>query len=173
MIYKKYLPTLVCGFAAAVLSTVPGIKNFSCCLLVPGAAAISILLDKKINPSNEKILIGKSLGFGFLTGLFATIFITAFEVLLTYFTKSNDFVQSLPEIELTIRQWNLGALVDESLKLIKSTARDIEKSGFSFIYLLMMLSSNFITNSIFGMIGGALGMSLANKKLREDETKKW
>ena len=172
MIYKKYLPTLVCGFGAAVLSTVPGIKNFSCCLLVPGAAAISILLDKKINPSNEKTLLGKSLGFGFLTGLFATIFITLFEMLLTYFTKSNDFVQSLPEIELTIRQWNLGAMVDESLKLIKSTAREIEKSGFSFVYLLMMLSSNFITNSIFGTIGGALGMSLANKKLREDESEK-
>ncbi len=61
MIYKKYLPTLVCGFGAAVLSTVPGIKNFSCCLLVPGAAAISILLDKKINQSNEKVLLGKAL----------------------------------------------------------------------------------------------------------------
>lgn len=172
MINKKYLPTLVCGFAAAVLSTVPGIKNFSCCLLVPGAAAISILLDKKINSSNEKILLGRSLGFGFLTGLFATIFITAFEMLLTYFTKSNDFVQSLPEIELTIRQWNLGTMMNESLKLIKSTAREISKSGFSFIYLLMILSSNFITNSIFGMIGGALGMSLVNRKLREDDSEK-
>ena len=172
MIYKKYLPTLVCGFAAAVLSTVPGIKNLSCCLLVPGAAAISILLDKKINPSNDKILLGKSLGFGFLTGLFATIFIVMFEMLLTYITKTNELVQNLPEIELTIRQWNLGAMVDESLKLIKSTAREIEKSGFSLIYLLMMLSSNFITNSIFGMVGGALGMSLTNKKLREDESGK-
>ena len=127
-------------------------------------------MDKKINPSNEKIIIGKSLGFGFLTGLFATVFITIFEVLLTYFTKSNDFVQSLPEIELTIRQWNLGSMVDESLKLIKSTAREIEKSGFSFIYLLMILTSNFITNSIFGMIGGVLGMSLVNRKLREDKS---
>jgi uncharacterized membrane protein len=172
MINKKYLPTLVCGFAAAVLSTVPGIKNFSCCLLVPGAAAISILLDKKINPSNEKVLIGKSLGFGFLTGIFATIFITTFEMLITYFTKSNDFVQNMPEIELTIRQWNLGSMMNDSIKLIKSTAKEIEKNGFSLIYFLMILSSNFITNTIFGMIGGALGMSLANRKLREDESKK-
>lgn len=171
MINKKYLPTLVCGFAAAVFSTVPGIKNFSCCLIVPGAAAISIMLDKKITQSNDKILLGKSIGFGFLTGLFATLFITVFEILLTYFAKSNDFVQSLPEIELTIRQWNLGSMMNESLKLIKSTAKDIGKTGFSFIYLLMILSSNFITNSIFGIIGGALGMSLANRKLREDESK--
>ncbi|MCK7524986.1 MAG: hypothetical protein MZV64_48975 [Ignavibacteriales bacterium] len=59
MNFKKYLPTLVCGFGAAVLSTVPGIKNFSCCLIVPAAAAISILLDKKINNSNEKVLFRK------------------------------------------------------------------------------------------------------------------
>ena len=167
MSFNKYLPTLVCGFAAAVLSTVPGIKNFSCCLLVPGAAAVSILLDKKINQSQEKVLLSKSIGFGFLTGLFATLFITTFDILLTYFIKTNEFIQSLPQIELTMRQWNLGPMVDESLKLIKSVAKEIEKNGFSFIYLLMILSSNFIVNSIFGMIGGALGMSLANRKSRE------
>ncbi|HEX9251974.1 MAG TPA: hypothetical protein VF870_07005 [Ignavibacteriaceae bacterium] len=169
MNFKKYLPTLVCGFAAAVLATVPGIKNFSCCLIVPGAATISILLDKKINNYNEKVVIGKSLGFGFLTGLFATLFITTFEMLVTYFTRSNDFIQSLPQTELLMRQWNLGPLVDESLKLIKSVSKEIQKSGFSFLYLLMILSSNFMINSIFGMIGGALGMSLANRKSREDD----
>lgn len=170
MILKKYLPTLVCGFGAAVLSTVPGIKNFSCCLIVPAAAAISILLDKKINSSNEKVLVGKSLGFGFLTGLFATLFITTFEMLLTYFIKSNDFIQSLPQTEIVMRQWDLGPMVDESLKLIKSVSKDIQKNGFSIIYLLMILSSNFIINSIFGMIGGALGMSLVNRKSREEDS---
>jgi len=171
MNFKKYLPTLVCGFGAAVLSTVPGIKNFSCCLIVPAAAAISILLDKKINNSNEKVLLGKTLGFGFLTGLFATLFITTFEMLITYFTRTNDLINDLPQIELTMRQWNLGPMVDESLKLIKSVAKEIQKNGFSFIYLLMILASGLITNSIFGMIGGALGMSLANRKSREDKTK--
>jgi len=69
MNFKKYLPALVAGFGAAVLSTVPGIKNFSCCLLVPGAAAISILLDKKISNSFQKINLGKGIGFGLLKGL--------------------------------------------------------------------------------------------------------
>lgn len=169
MIFKKYLPALVAGFGAAVLSTVPGIKNFSCCLLVPGAAVISVLLDKKINQLNQKIQLGKAFGFGFLTGLTATVFITAFEMLITYITKSNDFVQSLPQSEMIMRQWDLGPMVDESLKMIKSAAKEIEKTGFSFIYFLMILSSNFIINTIFGLIGGALGMSLANRKYREEE----
>jgi hypothetical protein len=174
MNFKKYLPTLVCGFGAAVLSTVPGIKNFSCCLIVPAAAAISILLDKKINNTNEKILLGKTLGFGFLTGLFATFFITTFEMLVTYFTKSNDFIQSLPESTIIMRQLDVGPIfgpmVDESLKLSKSVAKEIQKNGFSFFYLLMIFTSNFIINSIFGMIGGAFGMSLANRKAREEDS---
>lgn len=165
---KRYLPAFVAGFGAAVLSTVPGIKNFSCCLLVPGAAAISILLYKKINSSNQKISIGKSLQFGFLTGLTATIFITFFEMLLTYITRSNDFIQTLPQSEMIMRQWDLGPLVDDSLKMIKRAAKEIEKTGFSLIYFLMIISSNFLVNSIFGMIGGALGMSLANRKYREE-----
>ena len=168
MILKKYLPTLVCGFGAAVLSTVPGIKNFSCCLLVPGAAVFSILLDKKINHTDEKVTLGKAFGFGFLTGLSATVFITFFEMLLTYFTKSNDFIQALPQTELLMKQWNLGTMVDESLKLMKSMGKEVEKTGFSFIYLFLILSSNFITNTIFGMIGGALGMSLINRKKNQN-----
>lgn len=168
MNFKKYLPTLVAGFGAAVLSTVPGIKNFSCCLLVPGAAAISILLDKRITNNFEKTNLGKGLGFGLLTGMFATFFITIFEMLVTYFAKTNDFIDSIPQSEMVIRQWDLGPLVDESLKMMKSVAKEIRKSGFSFTYLLMIFSSNFLINSIFGMIGGAFGVSLANRKSKEE-----
>lgn len=168
MNFKKYLPTLVAGFGAAVLSTVPGIKNFSCCLLVPGAAAISILLDKRITNNFEKTNLGKGLGFGLLTGMFATFFITIFEMLVTYFAKTNDFIESIPQSEMVIRQWDLGPLVDESLKMMKSVAKEIRKDGFSFTYLLMIFSSNFLINSIFGMIGGALGVSLANRKSKEE-----
>jgi hypothetical protein len=166
MNFKKYLPTLICGFAAAVLATVPGIKNFSCCLLVPGAAVFAIFLDKKVTRSNEKVNLGKALGFGFLTGISATIFITLFEMILTYFAKTNDFVQSLPQSELMMRQWNLGPLFNDSIKLMKSMAKEIEKTGFSVLYLFLIFFSNFIINSIFGMIGGALGMSLVNRKLK-------
>jgi hypothetical protein len=167
MNYKKYLPTLICGFAAAVLATVPGIKNFSCCLLVPGAAVFSIFLDKKVSQSDQKVNLGKALGFGFLTGVFATIFITLFEMLLTYFAKTNDFVQSLPQSELLLRQWNLGPIFNDSIDLMKSMAKQIEKTGFSVLYLLLIFFSNFLINSIFGMIGGALGMSLVNRRLKD------
>jgi hypothetical protein len=164
---KKYLPTLITGFAAAVLATIPGIKNFSCCLLVPAAAVFSIFLDKKVTHSNEKVNLGKAFGFGFLTGLSATIFITLFEMLLTYFAKTNDFIQNLPQSELLMKQWNLGPLFNESINLMKSMAKDIERTGFSVLYLILIFFSNFLINSIFGMIGGLLGMSLVNRKLKD------
>lgn len=168
MTIKKYLPVIVSGFAAAVLATVPGIKNFSCCLLVPGAAVISILLDKKTTHSIERISVKKGLSFGFLTGFIATIFITLFEMLLTYFAKTNDFIQTLPQSELLMQEWNLGPMVNDSLKLMKNMAKQIERTGFSFLYLVMIFFSNFLINSLFGMIGGLLGMNLANRNLKEE-----
>lgn len=165
---KKYLPTLVCGFGAAVLATIPGIKNFSCCLLVPGAAVFAILLDKKITNSKEKVNIGKGIGYGFLTGLAATLFITLFEMLVTYFTRTNEFVENLPQSEIIIRQWNLGPIFNDSLKLLRGITKEIEKSGFSFLYLFLIFSSNFVINSIFGMLGGILGSNLANRNLNNE-----
>ena len=167
MISNKYLPVLVSGFGAAVLSTVPGIKNFSCCLIVPGAAAIAVLLDKKNTNTLGRVSMGKGILSGLLTGFVATFFITIFEILLTYFAKSNDFVESIPQSEMVIRQWNLGPIVNESLKMMKSVAKEITRTGFSFLYLIMILSSNFLVNSIFGMVGGALGVNLANRKSNE------
>ena len=58
-------------------------------------------------------------------------------MLITYFTKSNEFIQNLPQLELTMRQWNLGQMVDESLKLIKGVSKEIRKSGFSFILIVV------------------------------------
>ncbi len=161
---KKIFPSLVSGFAASVLTTIPMLKSFSCCLILPGAAILALFLDRKINRNLEKITIKKALLFGFLTGLFATFFITSLDLLITFITKSNDLIYSLPQTEVMMRQWNLGPLFDESLKIIKQMATDIQTTGFSALYAIMIFFSNFISNSIFGMIGGALGMAILNRR---------
>ena len=63
-----------------------------------------------------------------------------------------------------LRQWNLGPLVDESIKMIKQMAIEIENTGFSLLYAMMIFFSNFISNSIFGILGGAIGMVVINKR---------
>ncbi len=161
---NKYIPTFIAGFGAAVLSIVPGIKSFSCCLIVPGAAILALILDRRVNKSYERIVIGKAIMFGLLTGIFASIFITALDVFITFITKTNDFIEALPQSESVIRDLNFGPMAEESLKLMKQMAKQIQSSGFSPLYLIILFSSNFITNTIFGMIGGLIGMGLLNKR---------
>jgi len=67
-----------------------------------------------------------------------------------------------------MQEWNLGPMVNDSLKLMKNMAKQIERTGFSFLYLVMIFFSNFLINSLFGMIGGLLGMNLANRKLKQE-----
>jgi len=161
---KQYISPLVCGFAAAVLSIVPGLTPIACCLIVPVAAFFSLYLDQKINRSNEAITSRQAITFGLLTGLFAALFATCFDVILTLITRTNDFVETLPDTEALMRDYNLGPLVEETIKALKMMANDIKNSGFSVLYLIAMLFSNLFTNTIFGLIGGLLGMNYLNKK---------
>lgn len=164
---KKYLPTFITGFGAAVLSIVPGIKSFSCCLIVPGAVILAMILDQKVNKSIERISIGKAIMFGFMTGLFATIFITALDTLITFISKTNDFVEALPQSESIIRELKFGPMAEESLKLMKQMGKEIQRTGFSPLYVFILFVSNFFTNTIFGIIGGLVGMGLLNKRRTE------
>jgi uncharacterized membrane protein len=161
---KKYLAPFVCGFGAAVLSIVPGFKAFACCLIVPAAALFSLHLDNKINKHNENVSSGKAIVFGLLTGIFSAVFVTGFDILITYFTKSNDFILSIRQTEELLQNYDLGSLLEHSMSIINSMADDIKTKGFSLLYSFLMLFSNLIINSIFGMIGGLLGMVYLNRR---------
>lgn len=161
---KKYISPLVCGFAAAVFSIIPGVKAFACCLIVPLAAIFSLYLDGKINHLNDIITSRKAVVFGLLTGVFSAIFASGFDIMITFFTKTNDFVDSIPQSEEMIRDLNLGPLLEQSMEIINKIADDIKNNGFSLLYSVMILFSNLLINTIFGLLGGLLGMHFLNKK---------
>ncbi|MCL5031259.1 MAG: hypothetical protein M1480_19830 [Bacteroidetes bacterium] len=161
---KKLLPPLVCGFGAAVLTTVPGIKNIACCLIVPLAAVLSLYLDHKINRTDLPINAKSAIWFGIITGLFATLFSTFFDLLMTYIVHSNDFVQALPQTEMIIRHYKLNAILDQTMTLLKQMSYDITTYGFSTFYAFGILFSNLVINTIFGLLGGLLGMTFINKR---------
>ena len=160
---KKYFPSLVCGFGAAVLTTVPGIKSFGFCLLVPAAAVLSLFLHQKVTGSNSDIDSGTAITFGILTGLFAAVFATFFEVLITFFTHTNDFVQTLPESSSVLKSV-LGPVVDTMMKTFNKMSSDIQTDGFSLLYTIAVLVGNGVMYLIFGMLGGLLGKSFINKR---------
>ena len=163
---KKYLPALVCGFGASVLTTIPGLEIIACCLLVPVASIIAVRLYNKTSHEMLKLHTGTGVIIGLLTGLFAAGFASVFEVIITYITKTNDLVAGYPQAEQVIRDLNLGDAAKESLELLKTMISDIKTKGFSILYTAIIAFSNLLTYSIFGMLGGVIGTALINRKNR-------
>ena len=161
---RLYLSSLVCGFGTAVLTTIPGLESFACCLLVPIAAIISVRLYKRSNPGIIKLNTGTGVLLGLFTGIFAAIFASVFEILLTYITKTNDLVTGFPQAEEVIRDLNLGDAAKESMNLLKRMVEEIRLKGFSPLYSLIITFTNLLSYSIFGILGGVLGTAFINKR---------
>lgn len=161
---KQILPALVCGFGAAVLTTVPGLKNFGCCLIVPAAAYFSLYLDRRINLFFEPIKPSKATAFGILTGFFAAMFSTFFEVLITYLLRSNDFVATLPELDKLLKGYFANPAFADTMLLLKNMEKEISQTGFSGLYIILFFFNSIIIDVIFGIAGGLFGMYFINKK---------
>ncbi|GAB6281657.1 MAG: hypothetical protein STSR0008_03980 [Ignavibacterium sp.] len=101
--------------------------------------------------------------------MYAALFSTIIEILMTYILKSNEITQTLPQIEILFSQYNLGGIMDESLKLIHRMADDIEKYGFSLLFTFFLLFNNLLVDIIFGIVGGFIGMAFLNKKYNNPE----
>lgn len=164
---KKFLPSLVSGFGAGVLSVVPIIKTFACCLIIPAAATLSILLYQRAENVDEKIETGKAIFLGVFTGIFAALFATTFEVVITLFTKQNDLIAAFGNMQQMINSFPLDdQLKQEVIDLINMVVTELKTSGFSVIYSFTLLFNNLVINSIFGLAGGVIGLQIINAKYK-------
>jgi hypothetical protein len=159
----KSSPALVCGFAAAVLTIIPGLKSFACCLIIPFAVYMALIIHQKISGAH-RITAKESIYYGLLTGLFAALFGTLLEVLITYITKSNDITATYPEFEKSLQSFPSADMFKESLQLIKGMIYEISTKGFSILFTTFLLIGNVFIDTIFGIIGGLVSMSIINKK---------
>ena len=163
---KKYMPSIITGFSAAVISTIPELKGLVCCLIVPGAAFLSLYLYNRTMGDNQPIKLNRAISYGLVTGLVAALFASLFDLLITFLTHSNELVTSLPQSEELLKQFKLGSLMDASIKLLKEMVKEIKSTGFSPLYAVMITISNFFVFSIFGILGGLVGMAILNKRNR-------
>lgn len=163
---KKYLSALVCGFGAAVLTTIPGMESIACCTLVPFAAGLSLFVYKKSQADIFKINTGTGILLGVLTGIFAALFASLFELIITYLTKSSDLVIAMPQAEKVIKDLNLGPSAEESMEVFREMVKEIQNSGFSVYYSVIITFTNLLTYSIFGILGGIIGTAIINKRNR-------
>jgi len=167
---KKYISPIVCGFAAGVLQVVPIIKSFTCCLIIPGAAFVSLWLDQKASKSTSKITMKRAFGFGLLTGLTAALFGTIFEVFVTFITRQNDVIIAFPELQRLMESFPLGPEVKSQVMGIFQTIRkELMETGFSWLYTISILFNNVLVNSVFGIVGGLIGAQILNSKNKSSE----
>ncbi len=172
MLSNKYISTIASGFAAAVLSTIPEIQQLMFFFIVPVAAIFSLFLDQKIQKDESLIDFRKAFTFGIFTGLFAGIFSSVFHLLITFFTHTNFFVETLPEMIKILQDLSknpeMKPVADQYIKLFNESASSIKESGFSAFYSFMVLFGYTLFDTCFGIIGGLIGRKyLNNKKTRK------
>lgn len=163
---KKYLPPLVCGFSAGVLSIVPLVKSFSCCLIIPAASYFTLLLYVKSNRMyNERILPSRAVLLGLLTGIFAALFSTGFDTLITFISRPDDLQSAVMELEKMLGRLPSDATSKQMMDMMYKMADDVSRYGFSALYTASMLLSSLILDSLFGMIGALIGMQIINNRI--------
>ena len=166
---KKYLSAFVSGFGAGVLHIVPVAKSFTCCLIMPMAAYLSIVLDRKSTGETGKMDMKRGVILGLMTGIYAAIFGTSLDILITFITKNNEIVAAYPQLQKLINDFPItDVLKQEVLTMLSSLLDEIKNTGFSLIYTLSILFSNFIIDPIFGIIGGIIGVQIVNSKVSKE-----
>ncbi|MCB9259352.1 MAG: DUF4199 family protein [Ignavibacteriales bacterium] len=162
---KKYLPALVAGFGAGVLHVVPLTKSLTCCLVVPIAAFIAIMLDQRANNLTGEYELKKGAMLGLLTGIFAALFGSFFDLFITFVTKNNDIITAFNELNSVLDSFPVpNHIKEEVINLMQSVVESIKETGFSALYALSVIFNNFIVNSIFGVIGGIVGTKILNAR---------
>ncbi|MGK9367574.1 DUF4199 family protein [Melioribacter sp. Ez-97] len=167
---KKHLPALVSGFGAGVLSIVPLAKGLTCCIIVPVAAYIALILDRKSTRDSGRIPASRGFTIGVMTGVFAALFGSLFDIIITFITHSNDIVDSFPEFQKMINDFPVSEAVrEEIIRMFQNLRSDIVTTGFSFLYTFSVLINNFVVNTLFGAVGGLAGAQIINNRVGDSE----
>ncbi len=162
---KKLYPVLIAGFAAGVFEIVPMAKSLSCCLIIPTAALFALYLEMKSTKRSEPFNVSIGLRFGLLTGIFAALFGVTIETFVTLIIKTNDLVESFPQMQQMLQSFPVDKVTrTEVIAMLQSVAEQIKTTGFAPLYTFAMLVNTLIVNSIFGIIGGMIGVKLLNNK---------
>lgn len=166
---KKYLPALVAGFGAGVLHVVPVAKALTCCLVIPIAAVIAIILEQKSTNHTGEFELSRGAILGLLTGVIAALFGTFFDTLITFVTKNNEIIFAFNQISDAVGAIPIDAETkEEAMKLMEMVGDQIKNYGFSPLYTISILFNNLLVDSIFGLIGGLVGTKILNSRNGEN-----
>ncbi len=165
---NKNPSAFVVGFGAGVLLAVPFVKSFSCCLILPVAGFLVLTLDQKARGDYSQLTINKVARLSITTGLWAALFGTFFDLLITFITHTNDVINAYGELQSFVSTLPLEEAVRQQVSaLLEQVISQIRENGFSWLYSFSTLVNNLITDTIFAFIGGAVGMKILNSRNQE------
>jgi len=58
---------------------------------------------------------------------------------------------------------------EEIIELLANVVENISTNGFSLVYSFSLLANNVIINSIFGILGGIIGIQILNSRNKKFE----
>jgi len=172
---NKYLPSLITGFAAGVLLSVPVINSFGFLLFVPWGVYFALTLHIKLNNGAVPVKVGTAILFGFLTAIWSAFFSTMIHTLLTLLTHSNNFVEGFyeeqkslknvfSELAVKMKDPAFSEMANVFLGIYKKMYNDIKSSGFSALYTFMVLFGMMMIQMVLGVIGGLISRIFINKR---------
>ncbi len=162
---KKNLSAFVVGFGAGVIQVVPVAKSFSCCLILPVAAVLALSLDRKASGDYSPITFNRAAVVSILTGLWAALFGTFFDLFITFVTHNNDIVGAYGELQKLVSSFPFQeALKQQVSALLNQVVVQIKDTGFSWLYAFSALINNLILDILFAFIGGVVGMRILNSR---------
>lgn len=145
-----FVPALIGGSVAGVLSGIPFISCFCCVWIIGGAMLASYLLSKD---SPVALSVGDGAIVGILTGIVATV-ARLFASLLPVHGYYREFVQRLTE---------RFAEYTEEMPAGWESWLEREGSGSVFMFMMgLMMTVAFF--AALGALGGIIGISLFGKK---------
>jgi len=153
----KLAPALIGGSVMAVLSWIPVIAmgNCLCCMWILLGGAAGAFWYRKKSPPGASISGGEAAMVGLLSGIFGALFHT----FLTY--------AFLAVTGLNLGQGFLETLIDNAGTIpaeIEDLLLELREEGMSPLFVFAGLFISIIVNSLFGMIGAILYVSLTEKK---------
>ncbi len=93
---------------------------------------------------------------GLLTGIYAALFGSFFDIFITLVTKNNDIIAVFHEMGNLIDNFPVSPEIkEEVLNMLSNVVNDIKATGFSWLYTLSIFINNIVLNSIFGVVGGS------------------
>lgn len=149
-------PALIGGVLLGILSALPvvGAFNCICCAWVIGGGVLAAHLYVK--DSSIPVTLGRGVALGLLTAVIGTIVFALFSIPLYLFGPGMGIVEHLRQ---SIEQ--VPNVPPETRRMLQTFS---SRGGIgSFIYATYIIST-LVIFSIFGMVGGAIGVALFEKR---------